>query len=84
MILFCYISFGALVISFLEQLTFINALYFTLVSIETIGFGDITPKTIGSRIFVCVYSTIGCLNIGVAIGMCRETAMERDQEKETG
>ena len=76
MILFCYICFGALVISFLQKLTFINALYFTLVSIETIGFGDIAPKTTGSRIFVCVYSTIGCLNIGVAIGMCRETVLE--------
>lgn len=75
-LLFCYIGFGALINSLLQQLSFINGLYFTLVSIETIGFGDIVPKTTGARIFVLVYSIIGILNLGVAIAMCRETVLE--------
>jgi potassium channel subfamily K, other eukaryote len=76
MVLFSYICFGALINSLLQKLTFINGLYFTLVSIETIGFGDIVPKTTGARVFVCAYSAIGFLNLGVAIGMCRETVLE--------
>src|SRR5882762_4407296 len=76
MILFCYICFGALVISFLLKLSFINSIYFTLTSIETIGFGDIVPKTTGARVFVCIYVTFGVLTIGVAIGMIRETVLE--------
>jgi len=36
-ILICYIAFGALIFSLLLKLSFINALYFTVVSIETIG-----------------------------------------------
>jgi potassium channel subfamily K len=38
MILLCYIAFGALVQTFLiDGITFLNALYFTVVTIETIG-----------------------------------------------
>lgn len=36
-ILLIYIAFGALVNSFLNDLSFIEAMYFTVVSIETIG-----------------------------------------------
>jgi potassium channel subfamily K, other eukaryote len=76
MVLFCYICFGALINSLLIKLSFIDGLYFTLVSIETIGFGDIVPITTGSRVFICAYSAIGFLNLGVAIVMCRETVLE--------
>jgi potassium channel subfamily K len=76
MILFCYICIGALINSLLLKLTFIDGLYFTLVSIETIGFGDIVPETTASKLFICAYSAIGFLNLGVAIVMCRETVLE--------
>ena len=76
MILFCYICFGALINSLLLKLSFIDGLYFTLVSIETIGFGDIVPTTTGSRLFICIYSAIGFLNLGVVIVTCRETVLE--------
>ncbi|KIM78217.1 hypothetical protein PILCRDRAFT_599929 [Piloderma croceum F 1598] len=76
MVLFGYTCIGALINSILLKLSFIDGLYFTLVTIETIGFGDIVPKTPGSRAFVCAYSAIGFLNLGVAIVMCRETVLE--------
>ena len=76
MVLFGYTCIGALINSVLLKLSFIDGLYFTLVTIETIGFGDIVPKTPGSRAFVCVYSAVGFLNLGVAIVMCRETVLE--------
>lgn len=76
MIFFCYTCIGALINSLLLKLSFIDGLYFTLVSIESIGFGDIVATTTGSRVFVCAYSTIGFVNLGVAIAMCRETILE--------
>jgi hypothetical protein len=76
MVLFGYTCIGALINSILLKLSFIDGLYFTLVTIETIGFGDIVPKTPGSRAFVCTYSAIGFLNLGVAIVKCRETVLE--------
>jgi hypothetical protein len=76
MVLFSYTCIGGLINSLLLKLSFLDGLYFTLVTIETIGFGDIVPKTTGSRLFVCIYSAIGFLNLGVAIAMCRETVLE--------
>lgn len=75
-ILFCYICLGALVNSLMQHLSFINGLYFTVVSIETIGLGDIVPTTTATRVVVLVYSVVGILTLGVAIGMCRETIVE--------
>lgn len=79
MLLFLYIAFGALVNSFLLRLDFINALYFTVVSIETVGFGDIVPDSTGSRVFMCFYIIFGILNLGVAVGVARETIFEQLQ-----
>ena len=78
-LLLVYIAFGALVTSFLINLDFIDALYFTVVSIETVGFGDIVPDNTASRVFMCFYIIFGILNLGVAVGVARETIFERLQ-----
>lgn len=52
-ILLCYIALGGFVNSLLH-LSFTKGLCFTLVSIETIGFGDIAPETTGVNIWVCM------------------------------
>ncbi|KAI0827166.1 hypothetical protein BC628DRAFT_1409942 [Trametes gibbosa] len=75
-VLLVYIAFGALVNSILLHQSFINGLYFSVVSIETIGFGDIVPRTTGARVWTCLYILFGVINIGVAIAMCRETILE--------
>ena len=81
MILLVYIAFGALVNSLLIDLDFINGLYFTVVSIETVGFGDIVPDNTGSRVFMCFYIVFGILNLGVAVGVARETIFEQLQTR---
>ncbi|KAG2340994.1 voltage-gated potassium channel [Suillus weaverae] len=75
-ILFTYIAFGSLVNSFLLSLSFINALYFTVTTIETIGFGDIVPNSPGSRVFICFYAALGIVNLAVVVGMVQETVRE--------
>ncbi|KAG2132703.1 uncharacterized protein EDB93DRAFT_1255121 [Suillus bovinus] len=74
--LFAYIAFGSLVNSFLLSLSFINALYFTVTTIETIGFGDIAPNSPGSRVFICFYAAFGIVNLAVVVGMVQETVRE--------
>ena len=81
MVLLVYIAFGALVNSLLIDLDFINGLYFTVVSIETVGFGDIVPDNTGSRVFMCFYIVFGILNLGVAVGVARETIFEQLQAR---
>ncbi|CAE6511960.1 unnamed protein product [Rhizoctonia solani] len=76
MVLLCYIALGALCYSFIMSLSFQNALYFTVVSIETVGFGDIVLTTTLGRVFSIFYNTFGIINLGLAVSTTRETIIE--------
>ncbi|KAH7332823.1 hypothetical protein B0J17DRAFT_677730 [Rhizoctonia solani] len=76
MVLLCYIALGALCYSFIMSLSFQNALYFTVVSIETVGFGDIILTTTLGRVFSIFYNTFGIINLGLAVSTTRETIIE--------
>ncbi|ORY21336.1 hypothetical protein BCR39DRAFT_553869 [Naematelia encephala] len=77
MILLTYMAVGSLCFNFLlPEIAFQNALYYTVVSIETIGFGDITPSTIGAKVFLFFYIPLGILNLAVTVGTARDTLVE--------
>ena len=61
------------------SLSFIDGLYFTIVTIETIGFGDIVPQSTGSRIFAGLHGTIGVLFVALAVTTCNDTIIESFQ-----
>jgi potassium channel subfamily K len=56
-----YISFCSIVNVYVVAINrdFLEALYYTLVTIQTIGFGDIVPHNSGGRIWTCIYATFG-------------------------
>jgi potassium channel subfamily K, other eukaryote len=60
-----YISFCSVVNVYVVAINrnFIEALYFSLVTIQTIGFGDIVPHNAGGRVWTCVSATFGELSI---------------------
>ncbi|KAG8923317.1 hypothetical protein FRC02_011224 [Tulasnella sp. 418] len=76
MILITYIALGSLVYAVVMDLTFQDGLYFTVVSIETIGFGDIAPNNTGSRVFAIFYNTFGIINVGLVVSTTRDTIVE--------
>ncbi|KAG8970668.1 hypothetical protein FRC03_004050 [Tulasnella sp. 419] len=76
MILITYIALGSLVYAVIMDLTFQDGLYFTVVSIETIGFGDIAPNNTGSRVFAIFYNTFGIINVGLVVSTTRDTIVE--------
>lgn len=47
---------------------FFTSVYFSIISFATIGYGDLTPLTIGSRILVCVQSIISILLVALFTG----------------
>ncbi|KAG9032509.1 hypothetical protein FRB95_001416 [Tulasnella sp. JGI-2019a] len=81
MILISYIALGSLAFSLLLNLTFQDGLYFTVVTIETIGFGDIHPVGTGSTVFCIFYATFGIVNIGLVVNTTRETIIEAFQNE---
>lgn len=76
MLLLVWIALGGLANSLIMDLDFINGLYFTVVVIETIGFGDIAPESPGARVFCALHATIGILNLALAVGICNDTIIE--------
>lgn len=80
MTLLCWIALGALINSQLMDLDFIDGMYFTVVTITTVGYGDIFPKTTSSRIFTAFHSTVGIVNLGLAVNLCNQTVVEGFQD----
>ena len=53
------IVIGAVVYHFLEGWSFFDSLYFTVITITTIGYGDFFPITVGGKIFTMIFPFIG-------------------------
>jgi voltage-gated potassium channel len=42
-----------------EHLSWVNAYYFSVITVATVGYGDITPHTTAGKIFTTIYVLIG-------------------------
>ena len=65
----------------MEQLKWLDAIYFSVITLTTVGYGDITPKTDAGKIFTIFYVLIG---IGMLAGVANfllRSALNRRIEK---
>lgn len=53
------VAVGSITMHFIEDLSWVNSFYFSVVSLTTVGYGDITPKTDVGKIFVAFYLLAG-------------------------
>lgn len=65
-LLFLYLSLGVVIYSFnrdnfsgIETHAVVDALYFCIVTMCTIGYGDIAPLTPATKVFACVFVLVG-------------------------
>jgi hypothetical protein len=50
---------GTVVYRLLEDWSWVDSLYFSVVAVTTVGFGDLTPSTDASKLFTVVYILSG-------------------------
>jgi len=69
-----YIVIGAVIFHELEgkathsiPFTYLNCIYFCVVILSTVGYGDMSPVTLGGRIFFVFYALIGIAITGTAV-----------------
>lgn len=53
------ILIGAVAYHYIEGWSWLDSIYFSLVTITTLGFGDITPVTTAGKIFTIFYIIVG-------------------------
>ena len=42
------------------EIVYLNALYYCLVTMSTIGYGDITPQSLSEKLYVIVMVLVAC------------------------
>jgi voltage-gated potassium channel Kch len=57
---------GTFVYHWLEGWSYLDALYFSVISLATVGYGDLTPTTPTAKLFTIFYVLNG---IGVLVGL---------------
>jgi hypothetical protein len=53
------IAIGTVVFSALEDWSIVDSFYFSVVTVTTVGFGDLTPDTDGAKLFTVLYILFG-------------------------
>ena len=64
-----------------EDWTIIQALYFSVVTLTTVGFGDFTPTSAGTQIFTIIYILTG---LGVLVALLSSVASAIHQAEGRG
>lgn len=56
---------------------YINALYFSFITMVTVGYGDITPKTIYEKIFCIFMTLVSCVTFAYVVNTVQSILRER-------
>ena len=72
------VGVGTVVYHVLEGWSFLNSLYFSVVTLATVGFGDLTPTTDLAKLFTVGYITVG---IGIVAAFASELTKFRRSER---
>eukprot|EP00937_MAST-01D_sp_MAST-1D-sp2_P003838 g3838.t1 len=58
----------------------VDSIYFSVVTITTVGYGDLSPKTRGGRLFAVFFVLTGVVVVGVALGAVASFILEKKQQ----
>ena len=80
LIVVSHLLFGAVSMCVLENWTPSEALYFCVVELTTVGYGDLAPKSSLGRLFTALHILLGCTIaascLGMLVGRMQDAAMQ--------
>lgn len=72
------VATGTVFYRFVEDVRWIDSLYFCVITLTTVGYGDISPTTTAGKVFTMVYVVVG---IGVFVALVTTTAQHLIEAK---
>jgi voltage-gated potassium channel len=77
------LTIGTIFYHYVEHFSWLNAYYFSVVSLTTVGYGDIVPRTAAGKIFTTFYVMfgIGIITTFITYSMRRREAKFVDRHK---
>lgn len=80
---FTLIGVATLFYAVVERWALVDALYFAVVTIATIGYGDFAPQTVAGKLFTIVYVLSGLgLFVSTAAAVAESLLTQRDDREE--
>lgn len=73
---------ATLVFSFIEGWSLLDAAFFAVVTISTVGYGDLVPQTLAGRLFCMFYILLGLGVFVAAAGAVAAAVIRRSEETE--
>lgn len=75
------LTIGTIFYHNIEGMTYVDALYFSVMTLATVGYGDLTPQTNLGKIFTVVYVLIGVGILTALIATFNRALAEYHQRK---
>lgn len=84
LIVIVIILLGAVFYTRVEDWKFLDALYFTVITLTTIGYGDFAPHTTFGKVFTMIYIFVGLGLLAMFISSVAEQALKESRNKKEG
>lgn len=78
--LFVWLGLGTIVFMVIEKWNFVEAVYFTMVTLTTIGLGDFAPVEIGGKIILYIFTFVGIGLVATLIHVVGDMAKKAEHE----
>ena len=75
------ITVGTVVFRFLEEWTWVQSFYFSVVTLSTVGYGDLHPTSDASRLFTAFYILVGVAVVLSSLGVIGTTHLRRRENR---
>jgi hypothetical protein len=80
MAVIAYLALGVSAYHVFFGWSLIDTIYFTIVTVTTVGYGDICPTTDQEKLFTCAFAFVGVGLIGAALGIVMDGIIAKEDE----
>ena len=78
--LFLWLGLGTGLFMIIEKWNFVEAIYFTMVTLTTVGLGDYAPKKMGGKVLLYIFTFVGIGLVATLIHVVGDMAQKAEHE----